>query len=261
MQELYVIKIGGETLNSEESLQNCLQAIAQSGKRVVLVHGGGRKVTELASKLGIAQEMVDGRRITSAETLELCTMVYAGLINKNIVARLSAQNVLSVGLTGADFNSLLSTKRQHPTIDFGMVGDVKSVNASLFHKLLTDGITPVVCSITLGENAQLLNTNADTIASEIAKALAQSYNVKLVYCFEKNGVLSDVNNPDSVVKLLTFNVFEQMKAKQQIADGMLPKLHTAFHALHNGVNEVKIMHSNHLKACFDNDSTGTNIQL
>lgn len=260
-EELYIIKIGGETLNSETSLRACIEAIAFSQKRVILVHGGGRKVTELASKLGIEQTMVDGRRITSAETLELCTMVYAGLINKNIVAQLSAQNVLSVGLTGADFNSVLSAKRQHPTLDFGMVGDVKRVNTSIFHKLLTDGVTPVVCSITLGENAHLLNTNADTIASEVAKALTAHYDVKLVYCFEKNGVLLDVNNPDSVVRLLTPEIFEQMISKKQIADGMLPKLQTAFNALENGVKEVKILNSNNLKSFFECNNVGTSIQF
>ncbi len=259
MKNLYIIKIGGDTLNHETSLKSCIQAIADSGEKVILVHGGGKKVTELASKLGIEQEMIDGRRITSTETLDLCTMVYAGLINKNMVAEFFKKEKKAAGLSGADFNCILSEKRNHPTIDYGQVGDVQQVDAEIFSDFVEKNIVPVVCSITLSFKGELLNTNADTMASEIAKAMTEKYHVHLIYCFEKNGVLTDVNDEYSVLKTISEPEFETMKETKQIADGMIPKLFTAFQVLHHGAQEVRIMNSQNLAQLFSHEKPGTEI--
>ncbi len=261
MKNLYIIKIGGDTLNNETSLQSCIQSIADSGEKVILVHGGGKKVTEHASKLGIEQKMIDGRRITSPETLDLCTMVYAGLINKNMVAEFFKKGKKAAGLSGADFNCIVSEKRNHPTIDYGQVGDVKKVDDVIFSDFVEKNVIPVVCSITMSLKGELLNTNADTMASEIAKAMTEKYNVNLVYCFEKNGVLTDVNDDDSVLKTISETEFETMKATKQIADGMIPKLFTAFQVLHKGANEVRIMNSQNLKQLFNHEKPGTEILI
>lgn len=261
MGDLFVVKIGGETLNSAASLSKCIEAVAASGKKVVLVHGGGKKVTELAGKLGVKQEIVEGRRITSAETLELCTMVYGGLISKNLVVQLAAKAKTAVGISGADFNAIRSRKRENANIDYGFVGDVEHVSAHVFKDFIEKDIIPVVNSITMGQNFELLNTNADTLAAEIAMSLVSSYKVHLVYCFEKNGVLMDVSDDDSTISELTQQHFTSLKKSGHIADGMLPKLQTAYRALFHGIVEAKIIHSNYLKNYFDGENTGTNVKL
>ncbi len=261
MEDLFIVKIGGDTLNSLERLHNCVKACAESGKKIILVHGGGKKVTELAGKLGIQQQMVDGRRITSPETMDLCTMIYAGLISKHIVASFYQNGRKAVGLSGADFNCIISEKRQHPTIDYGMVGDVKSVDVDFFEDFVGKKVIPVICSVTMSLNGDLLNTNADTMASEISKAMSEKFNVHLIYCFEKNGVLTDVNDDNSVLKSITQQEFEQMKETKQIADGMIPKLHSAYNVLHHGVEEVRIINSGSLTAFFNNEQPGTQIKI
>lgn len=261
MEDLFIIKIGGETLSSKETLLNCLKAIAASEKKVILVHGGGKKVTELAQKLEIPQQMVEGRRITSAETLDLCTMVYAGLISKNIVAGLSAQNLKAIGLSGADLNCILSKKRDASVINYGFVGDIVKVDETVFESFIGQNIIPVVNSISISEDGELLNTNADVMAAEIAKAMSSAYKVHLIYCFEKNGVLRDITDENSVIPDISKAEFTQMKETKQIADGMIPKLQTAFRALYHGVEEARIIKSDALSSYFNDEKPGTNISL
>ncbi len=261
MKKLYIIKIGGDTLNSEASLQSCIKACSESEKNIILVHGGGKKVTELAGKLGIEQQMIEGRRITSPETLDLCTMIYAGLISKNIVAEFFKNDKKAAGISGADFNCIISEKRNHPTINYGQVGDVKKVDSEIFADFVEKGVIPVVCSITLGINGELLNTNADTMASEIAKGMSKNYKVHLLYCFEKNGVLTDISDENSVLKTISEDQFGEMKETKQIADGMIPKLFTAYQVLHHGAEEVRILNSSALISYFENEKPGTEIIL
>ena len=180
MEELFLIKIGGETISNKGALKSCLEVISKSGQKIILVHGGGKKVTELGVKLGIPQEMIDGRRITSDETLELCTMVYAGSISKNIVAGLCAQNRLAIGISGADLNCVISKKRENTVINYGFVGDVLKVDQEVFENFISNNVIPVVNSITRSEDFELLNTNADVMATEIAKAMSLKYKVYLI---------------------------------------------------------------------------------
>lgn len=261
MEDLFIIKIGGETLSDEAILKSCLKVIAEYGKKAVLVHGGGKKVTQIAQIMGVEQQMLEGRRITSAETLDLCTMVYAGLISKNIVAGLSAQKAMAIGLSGTDLNCIISKKRENSQVDYGFVGDVQKVDSAIFDNFISRNYIPVVNSITIGENAELLNTNADVIAAEIAKALSSKYNVHLIYCFEKNGVLKDVADENSVIPDISETEFIQMKETKQIADGMIPKLHTAFGALSHGVAEARIIKSDALQKYFNQENPGTKISL
>ena len=225
------------------------------------MHGGGKKVTELAQKLFIPQQMIEGRRITSAETLELCTMVYAGSVNKNIVAGLSAEKLLAIGLSGADLNCIVSKKRDASVINYGFVGDIVTVEESVFEYFIAKSIIPVVNSISISEEGELLNTNADVMAAEIAKAMTSKYKVHLLYCFEKNGVLKDIADENSVIKEISKADFAQMKETKQIADGMIPKLQTAIRALYHGVEEARILKSDALEHYFNDEKPGTNISL
>lgn len=261
MEDLFIIKIGGETINHPKVLETCLQAIAESGKKIILVHGGGKKASELAQKLNVPQQMVEGRRITSTETLELCTMVYAGLISKNIVASLSAHKAMAIGLSGADLNCIVAKKRENTGVNYGFVGDVVKVDFQVFESFISKKTIPVVNSISISEDYELLNTNADGIAAEIAIEMSSKYKVHLIYCFEKNGVLKDITDEDSVILEISKTDFAQMKESKQIADGMIPKLQTAFRALYHGVEEAKIIKSDALKNYFNNEKPGTNINL
>lgn len=261
MEELFIIKIGGETISNKGALKSCLEAISKFEQKIILVHGGGKKVTELAVKLGISQEMIDGRRITSAETLELCTMVYAGLISKNIVAGLCAQNRLAIGISGADLNCVISKKRENTVINYGFVGDVLKVDQEVFENFISNNVIPVINSITRSEDFELLNTNADVMAAEIAKAMSLKYKVHLIYCFEKNGVLKDINDDQSVISTISKSDFIQMKETKEISDGMIPKLETAFRALELGVSEARILKSDALQNYFNNEKPGTHIKL
>lgn len=239
-QKLSLVKIGGNVLENKDELSKFLQFFSELEGLKILVHGGGKLATELGNKLGIKAQMVGGRRITDAQSLEVITMVYGGLVNKNIVAQLQARNCNAIGLSGADANTIKSHKRPVGEIDFGFVGDVESVNAGNIQSLLQGGFTPVFCAITHDGKGQLFNTNADTIASEIAIGMSELYTTTLYYCFEKKGVLLDISNDDSVIKNINSNSYHDLLQKKIIADGMLPKLENCFHALQKNVNKVCI---------------------
>lgn len=236
-----ILKIGGNIINDPVQIEAALDYFASFSEPGILVHGGGRKASEVLSNMGIQPKMIEGRRITDEATLEVVTMVYAGLINKNIVAQLQQRSCSAIGLSGADGNVIKATKRPVKTIDYGFAGDVESVNDNLLIQLLTAGLSPVLCPITHDKKGQLLNTNADTIANEIAKALAAAgQSVSLRYCFELPGVLEDIQRQDSVIKQITPEKYAQLKAAGIVADGMIPKLDNAFAALAAGVKEVVI---------------------
>src|SRR5690349_10622751 len=199
MEPLLVIKIGGNIIDDENKLSSFLKEFARILGKKILVHGGGKLATRLAEQIGIQQQLVDGRRITDAETLKIVTMVYAGYINKNIVASLQALGVQAIGVCGADGNLIRAHKRVHPTIDYGYVGDVDAINDEFLKHLLNNNLSVVIAPITHNSDGQLLNTNADTIAQEVAKAMSAHYQVNLVYSFEKNGVLLNVEDENSVI--------------------------------------------------------------
>jgi len=239
--ELTVFKIGGNVLNQPALLEAALDYFANLSTPAILVHGGGRKASEVISAMGREPVMIDGRRITDAATLEIVTMVYAGLLNKNIVAQLQGRGCPAIGLSGADADTVRAEKRPVKTIDYGFAGDVKAVNASLLTGLLELGLRPVLCPITHDGKGQLLNTNADTIAQETATALADfGSKVSLRYCFELPGVLKDIKDPSSVIGELTPDSYLAFKADGTIAGGMIPKLDNAFAAIAAGVKEVVI---------------------
>ncbi len=240
MENLTIIKVGGKIVEEEASLSQLLSQISKISGHKVLVHGGGRSATKLSEKLGIESKMVDGRRITDKETLEVVTMVYGGLVNKNIVAKLQALNINALGMTGADMNLILSEKRPVKDIDYGFVGDVKKVNAGLLSGLIKQGIVPVLAPLTHDKQGNILNTNADTIAGETAKALTSYFDVTLIYCFEKKGVLMDENDDESVIPEITPGLFKQYIDQKIIQGGMIPKLENAFEAIRAGVKDVII---------------------
>lgn len=257
---LHLIKIGGNIIDNPLALSSFLVDFAKIDGYKILVHGGGKSATALAEQMGIPQQMVAGRRITDAETLKLITMVYGGLINKNVVAQLAACGVQTVGLSGADANTVLSVQRPRQPIDFGLVGDIKAVDATAVFKLLEAGFTPVFCALTHDGNGQLLNTNADTMAACIAAAMSRIFACSLYYCFEKKGVLEDVNNENSVISTLTPQLYEQLKAQHRIFEGMIPKLDNAFNTLKNGVEEVVVIRAEDiLKRVFNKENYGTRI--
>lgn len=258
MEKLYVVKIGGNIIDDVEKLKGFLSLFATIQAPKILVHGGGKLATGLAADLGIEQQLIEGRRITDANTLKVVTMVYAGYINKNIVAQLQAFHCNATGLSGADGNMLLAHKRQHATIDYGFVGDVDAVNEKYLKTLLKQGITPVICPITHDGNGQLLNTNADTIAQETAKALCMAYDVQLIYSFEKRGVLLNADDETTLIKSINPTYYQQLKGEGAIFAGMLPKLDNAFAALQSGVGKVIIGRAEELHALIDNH-TGTTI--
>jgi acetylglutamate kinase len=246
MEKLAIIKIGGNIIEDETSLNNFLKLFSNFEGKKILVHGGGKRATNIASRLGIKSKMIDGRRITDAATLEVITMVYGGLVNKNIVAKLQALDIDAIGLTGADINSIKSDKRPVKEIDFGFVGDVKEVASNSINKLIQADFTPVFCAITHDGNGQLLNTNADTIASTIAVGMSKLHETSIYYCFELNGVLQDFNDKKSVIKNINSETYEGLLANDIITDGMIPKLDNCFDALHNGVSKVHIGNSSML---------------
>lgn len=247
MDKLYIIKIGGNIIDDDAKLLSFLRDFAAIDEKKILVHGGGKMATRLAEKLGIEQQLVDGRRITDAETLKIVTMVYAGFINKNIVAILQANHCNAIGLCGADGDAILAHKRQHPVLDYGFVGDVDAINADLVSTLLNKNITVVFAPITHDQQGQLLNTNADTIAQEIAKGLSTLYDVQLVYSFEKSGVLLNADDDSTVIREISPAYYQQLKAKNKIFAGMIPKLDNAFAALNSGVRRVIIGNAENLQ--------------
>jgi acetylglutamate kinase len=240
MPKLNIVKIGGAVIEEEVKLLPFLKDFAALKGPKILVHGGGKKATTWSEKLGIPVQMRDGRRITDAATLELITGLYAGQVNKNIVAHLQGMNCNALGFSGADANAIQAVKRPVKAIDYGFVGDVKKVNNAWFQYLLDQNISPVCCAITHDKKGQLFNTNADTITAEIGKALAQDFEVKICYCFELSGVMKDLNDPNSLIENINRESYQELLLNNTIAAGMLPKLHNAFDALSVGVNEVAI---------------------
>ncbi len=240
MEKLTLIKVGGKIVEEPETLQQLLQDFSTIEGYKVLVHGGGRSATKIASQLGIESKMVNGRRITDAEMLKVVTMVYGGLVNKNIVAGLQALNINALGLTGADMNIMRSDKRPVKDVDYGFVGDVKEVNADLLASLIKQGIVPVLAPLTHDKQGHMLNTNADTIAGEAAKALARHFDVTLMFCFEKKGVLLDENDDDSVIAEIDRTAFQKYVEEGVIQGGMIPKLENAYQAIDAGVKQVII---------------------
>ena len=241
MEKLTVVKVGGAVVEDEEQLARLLNDFAAIEGNKVLVHGGGRRATKVAASLGIESKMVNGRRITDRDMLEVVTMVYGGLVNKNVVARLQANGVNALGLTGADMDVLRSRKRPiKDGIDFGYVGDVERADGKALQTLIGAGIVPVMAPLTHDGSGNILNTNADTIAGETAKALAPFYDVTLIYSFEKKGVLANPDDDDSVIPTITPADFERYKADGTVAGGMIPKLENAFAAIDAGVGRVII---------------------
>ena len=238
--KLTIIKVGGKIVEDPASLNQLLADFASIDGCKLLVHGGGRSATKMAEKLGIESKMVNGRRITDAETLKVVTMVYGGLVNKNIVAGLQSKGVNAIGLTGADMNVILSDKRPVVTTDYGFVGDVKKVDGQNLSHIIRAGLVPVMAPLTHDGKGSMLNTNADTIAAETAKALAPFFDVTLVYCFEKKGVLSNPEDDDSVIPVITPESFQLLVEDGTIQDGMIPKLENALAAVKSGVSKVVI---------------------
>ena len=240
-EKLTIVKVGGAVVEDELQLSQLLKDFSAIEGRKVLVHGGGRKATKMAERLGIETQMVNGRRITDSEMLEVVTMVYGGLVNKNLVAQLQANGINALGLTGADANAIRSHKRPlKDGVDYGWVGDVEAADGKMLSRLIEAGITPVMAPLTHDGKGHILNTNADTIASETAKALAHIYDVTLIFSFEKKGVLRNPDDDESVIPVITHEDFERYKANGTISGGMLPKIENALNAVDAGVSKVII---------------------
>lgn len=255
-QSVVIVKVGGKIVEEPDTLARLLEDFKSIPGYKILVHGGGRSATAMAARLGIESRMVDGRRITDRDMLDVVTMVYGGLVNKNIVASLQARGLNAIGLTGADGNVMLSDKRPVKDIDYGFVGDVRQVNAPFLSSLLEQGVVPVLSPLTHDGKGQILNTNADTIAGETAKALASYFKVTLIYCFEKPGVLMDENDDNSVIPYLSYYDFPRLVEQGIISGGMIPKIQNAFAALQAGVSSVLITQAQALDKL-----TGTTIAL
>ncbi len=265
-QKLNIVKIGGNVIDHPESLNTFLRDFVAIEGPKILVHGGGKLATEMANKMGVSQVMWQGRRITDKETLKIAVMVYAGWINKTIVAQLNALGTSALGVCGADLDLIIATKRQHPEIDFGFVGDIEpaSINTKAIISFVTCNPQPatalVFSPITADLTGQLLNTNADTIASTLAVALSSHFNVQLNYCFEKAGVLEEISNEASVIKKMNLTLYRKMKQEQKISNGMIPKLDTSFEAIKSGVGGIYIGHySNIYKMINQHEDAGTAI--
>lgn len=239
-EHLTIIKVGGKIVENSESLNSLLKDFAAVEGKKLLVHGGGRSATQMAARLGVETKMVDGRRITDEAMLEVVTMVYGGLVNKRIVAGLQALGIDAVGLTGADMNIVLSDKRNVSAVDYGWVGDVKRVNAEAVATLIESGCCPVVVPLTHDGCGHMLNTNADTMAGEMAKAMAAHYDVTLMFCFEKPGVLADENDDSSLIPTITPAVLDDLKRRGVVSGGMIPKLDNAIACVSAGVESVVI---------------------
>ncbi len=238
--KLKVIKIGGNIIDDEIALDAFLKSFADIEGPKVLVHGGGKLASRLAEQMKVPVQMIDGRRITDAETLDIITMVYAGKISKNIVAKLQGYGCNAIGFSGADGNTVIAEKRPVKTIDYGFVGDIVKVDTKVLKLLLSNDVTVCFCAISHDQNGQLFNTNADTIASELSIALSKDFNVELSYCFEKKGVLKSIENEDSVIEEINSESYQELKLDGIIADGMIPKLDNCFHALKYGVDSIQL---------------------
>lgn len=262
MEKLHIIKIGGNVIDNEESLNEFLHSFATIKGKKILVHGGGKIADQLLNKLYIPVQMHEGKRITDESTMQIVTMVYAGLINKKIAATLQKLNCNAIGLCGADGNSILAEKRTGTEIDYGLVGDIKKVNTPFLINLLDQNCIPVFSAITHNQQGNLLNSNADGIASHLSMALSEQYDVQLTYCFEKQGVLSDPDNNNSVIANISKEEYENKKANKQIHSGMIPKLDHAFKAKQQGVAIVKIGSSEKVQELINQNKTnGTCITI
>jgi acetylglutamate kinase len=261
MQNLTVLKIGGNILDNKELLSSMLDRFAAMEENKILIHGGGKIANVLMKQLGIDPVMVNGRRVTDSKTLEIVTMVYGGLINKSLVCQLQARGCNAIGLTGADANIIPAVKRPVKDIDYGFVGDLdaSSIDTEKIASLISNDLVPVMAPLTHDCKGNMLNTNADTIASSIAIALSKIYNVKLTYCFEKKGVLSDTEDENSVIYDLNESIYNDYKTKGAIHSGMIPKLDNAFDALKAGVSKIVICGPEAFQA--ENPIVGTSIQL
>lgn len=240
MNEILIFKIGGKLIDDKFFLNDFLKKFSMIKIPKILVHGGGQKATELSKKLNVKVKIINGRRITNKNSLKIATMVYAGELNKKIVSKLQKLNCNCIGLSGADGNSIISKKRKNSKIDYGYVGDITHVNTKFIIELINNNLTPVFCSITHNNNGQLLNTNADSIASEIAINLSKSYKTNLFYCFEKKGVLKNINDENSFIKEIDWSDYKKLKKNKNISEGMIPKLENCFYAIKNGVKLVRI---------------------
>ncbi len=240
--KLYIIKIGGKVLDDPGMLRTLLDDFSRISGAKIMVHGGGKKADEISAKMGLVPQMIEGRRLTDAATLEVVTMVYAGLLNKQVVAQLQGFGCKAIGLSGADGNVLQAQKRPVKDIDYGFAGDLfySSVNTELLEMLLKNGLSPILCPITHDKKGQLLNTNADTIASIVATSLAGLFEVHLIYCFEHGGVLEDPENAATVIPQITQKEYRQLKESGIVKNGMIPKLDNAFQAIAQGVASVRI---------------------
>lgn len=261
-QQLFVVKIGGNVIDNEENLQAFLHDFSQINAPKILIHGGGKIATRIGEKLGIVSQYVDGRRITDDATIDLVTMVYGGLVNKKIVAQLQTYHCNAIGLTGADGNTIPAHKRPVKAIDYGWVGDVETdkINVGLFEQLVNAGISPVCAPLTHDQEGHILNTNADTIASSIAVALSNIFSVRLIYCFEKKGILENIDDDNSVIATINKASYTELKAADKLFAGILPKLDNAFAAIDSGVKEVLIGHADDLLANTTEQTTGTLIR-
>ncbi len=257
MERVAVVKIGGNIIDEPAALDAFLQDFSAFEGPRVLVHGGGKIATDISKRLGIESTMISGRRVTDAAMLEIVTMVYGGLVNKRIVAGLQAHGSNAIGLTGADADIIRARKRPAEPVDYGFVGDVERVHADALLALLRSGFVPVIAPLTHDGAGSMLNTNADTMASALAVALAPHAAVDLVYCFEKRGVLADINDDASCIPLLPYELYEQLKQQHVVAGGMLPKIDNAFAALHSGVRRVFIAHAQHFRAALAGEACAT----
>ncbi|MBI4944903.1 MAG: acetylglutamate kinase [Bacteroidetes bacterium] len=272
--KLFVIKIGGNIIDDEKQLSWFLNDFSSISENKMLVHGGGKIATELSKQLGIEPKMVEGRRITDADTLKIVQMVYGGLINKNIVAQLQARNCNAIGLSGADGNIVLAHKRApvdltpnpSPTgegrknkVDYGFVGDIEKVNSEKLSALFTSGFSPIIAPLTHDGKGQMLNTNADTMASAISVAMSQQFDTTLIYCFEKSGVLRNMDDENSVIEKINLKEYEKLKTEGVISKGMIPKLDNAFDAIKQGVKSVVICHAKELNKLIKGQDSGTRL--
>jgi len=262
MNRLFIIKIGGNVLDSPEALNKFLKDFSSIREPKILIHGGGKIATRVGDQLGIESKYVNGRRITDSQTLDLVTMVYGGLVNKQIVASLQHLDCNALGVTGADGNLIKAVKRPVKEIDYGFVGDItpSSVNSALLYFLLKQNVVPVFAPLTYAQGS-MLNTNADTIASVLAVAMAKHFDVRLIFCFEKKGVLRDVNDTGSVIRHLPKKLYDDLLTKNAFADGILPKLENAYAAINSGVKEVLIGEAGDLVRNTGKETEGTLITL
>ncbi len=255
MKTILVIKIGGNVIDDENALSAFIKDFSSIQQPKILIHGGGKLATQLSKQLNIETKQIDGRRITDEKTLDVVTMVYAGLINKKIVAKLQSNNCNALGLTGVDANLIVAHKRIHPTIDFGFVGDIDNINPEIILELLTKNITPIIAPLSHDTKGNLLNTNADTIASSIAIELSKSFKVTFIYCFEKNGLLNNVEDNNSIIRHVNIDEIEQLKEKQIVTDGMLPKIDNISCALKNGVEKVILCNAQNVAQIINENAT------